>query len=101
MYTRKQRLVKASEFTTILRLRPIYRTAHFVMYARRNGLLTPRLGVMVAKRMVPLAVTRNTIKRLIRESFRQAPLRAMDYVIRLVAPVKSKNTMMTKSQLKT
>jgi len=31
----------------------------------------PRLGMVIAKRMAPLAVSRNTIKRVIRETFRQ------------------------------
>src|SRR5690606_35222055 len=44
-----------------------------------------RLGLVIGKRMAPLSVTRNTIKRVIREAFRQrrAELPPRDYVFRL------------------
>ncbi|MDE0421666.1 MAG: ribonuclease P protein component [Gammaproteobacteria bacterium] len=52
-----------------------------------NDLETPRLGLIVGKRMLPLAVDRNRAKRLIRESFRQADgLPAMDVVVRVALP---------------
>jgi ribonuclease P protein component len=45
----------------------------------------PRLGMVIAKRMAPLAVSRNTIKRVIRETFRQRrhELPPRDLVFRL------------------
>jgi ribonuclease P protein component len=51
-----------------------------------------RLGLVIAKRYAPLAVTRNALKRVIREAFRarRLALPARDYVVRLqskVAPV--------------
>src|SRR5690606_5419990 len=44
-----------------------------------------RLGLVIAKRFAPLAVTRNTIKRVLREASRHqaAQLPARDYVFRL------------------
>lgn len=44
-----------------------------------------RLGIIVPKRFVKRAVTRNTIKRVIRESFRatQSQLKLADYVVYL------------------
>jgi len=49
----------------------------------------PRLGLIIAKRFAPHAVTRNALKRVIREAFRQcrATLPARDYVVRLHAKV--------------
>ena len=38
--------------------------------AKPNGFDTPRLGLIIAKKNVKLAVQRNRIKRVIRESFR-------------------------------
>jgi len=47
----------------------------------------PRLGLIVGKRFLPRAVDRNRAKRVIRESFRQAPnLPAMDIVVRVAEP---------------
>jgi len=51
-----------------------------------------RLGLVIAKRYAPRAVTRNALKRVIREAFRarRLTLPARDYVVRLqsrVAPV--------------
>jgi len=49
----------------------------------------PRLGLIIAKRFAPHAVTRNALKRVIREAFRQQcqVLPARDYVVRLHAKV--------------
>ncbi len=44
---------------------------HFLCLSRLNQLETPRLGLVIAKKQVKLAVQRNRIKRLTRESFRQ------------------------------
>lgn len=41
------------------------------LIARRNGLEHARLGLVVGKRVDKRAVTRNRVKRLVRESFRQ------------------------------
>jgi ribonuclease P protein component len=89
-YPRTRRIVKTDEFSSVFRLRPVYRTSHFVLYARRNELTHARLGVVAAKRFAPRAVTRNTIKRVARELFRQSALPAVDCIIRLSKPVNSK-----------
>ncbi len=86
-YARFRRIVKTDEFSSVFRLRPVFRTAHFVLYARANELGHARLGVVVAKRLAPRAVTRNMIKRLAREMFRKADLINSDCIIRLSAPV--------------
>jgi ribonuclease P protein component len=48
--------------------------------ARKNGLIQPRLGLVIPKKAVKHAVGRNRIKRLSREVFRQAQhdIKAMD-----------------------
>lgn len=43
---------------------------HITILARRNDLETARLGITVPKKKVKNATDRNTIKRIIRESFR-------------------------------
>ena len=100
LYSRDQRIVKTDEFSSVFRLRPVYRTAHFVLYARNNDLPQARLGVVAAKRMAPRAVTRNTIKRVTRELFRQAALPQVDCMVRLSKPVNSKSGPATNAKLK-
>lgn len=68
----------------------MYRTEHFVLYARPNSLGHARLGIVVAKRFAPRAVTRNLVKRLARELFRKSGLIAADCIVRLSRPIAPK-----------
>ncbi len=61
-----------------------------MLYTRANDLANARLGVVAAKRLAPRAVTRNAIKRITRELFRQARLPAIDCIVRLSQPVNTK-----------
>ena len=62
------------------------RTARLNLYRLPNSLAYPRLALVVPKRLAPLAVTRNRIRRLIREAFRlqQPRLGGTDCVVRLL-----------------
>jgi ribonuclease P protein component len=100
-YARDRRIVKTDEFSSVFRLRPIQRTAHFVLYARANQLDKARLGVVVAKRLAPRAVTRNAVKRAARELFRQSALPAVDCIVRLSKPVNAKSGPAVTAGLKT
>ncbi len=91
------RLHRPSEYAHAMQGRRIARGALFVL--RRGAPPAdpsdpssgPRLGLIIAKRYAPLAVTRNAIKRVLREAFRQRrhTLAPGDYVFRLHAPVGS------------
>ena len=99
-FARVRRIVKTDEFSSVFRLRPARKTAHFVLYTRLNALPHARLGVVVAKRFAPRAVTRNTIKRLTRELFRLAELPAIDCIVRLARPVNTRQGPATTAALK-
>jgi ribonuclease P protein component len=99
-FARVRRIVKTDEFSSVFRLRPAQKTAHFVLYTRPNALPHARLGVVAAKRFAPRAVTRNTIKRVTRELFRTTPLPALDCIVRLARPVNGKDGPATTSALK-
>ena len=71
-----------------------------MLYTRSNELPHARLGVVVAKRFAPRAVTRNTIKRVTRELFRVAQLPAVDCIVRLARPVNTKQGPATNAALK-
>lgn len=86
-YDRRRRIVKTDDFSSVFRLRPAYKSANFVLYVRPNSLEHARLGVVVAKRLAPRAVTRNAVKRIAREIFRQAALPAIDCIVRLSKPL--------------
>lgn len=51
---------------------------NFLLLARKSTKLNPRIGFVVAKKKVKLAVSRNRIKRVTREAFRHS-----DHVITL------------------
>lgn len=101
-YPRDRRIVKTDEFSSVFRLRPAYKTAHFVLYIRTNTLQNAqaRLGVVVAKRLASRAITRNTVKRLTRELFRLTPLPPVDCIVRLSKPVNTKADPAITSRLK-
>ena len=100
-YARDKRIIKTDEFSSVFRLRPVQRTAHFVLYTRSNDLAHARLGIVVAKRYAPRAVTRNAIKRITRELFRQSMLPPLDCVVRLSKPVNAKSGPAITAGLKT
>jgi ribonuclease P protein component len=100
-FARERRIVKTDEFSSVFRLRPVYRSAHFVLYTRVNALTHARLGVVVAKRLAPRAVTRNTVKRVTRELFRLAALPPIDCIVRLSKPVNIRKGPATTGTLKT
>jgi ribonuclease P protein component len=99
-FARARRIVKTDEFSSVFRLRPTQKSAHFVLYTRPNQLPNARLGVVVAKKLAPRAVTRNTIKRVSRELFRNSALPPIDCLVRLAKPVNSKAGPATTAQLK-
>jgi ribonuclease P protein component len=68
-FPKAARLLKTDEFSSVFRLRPWRRTAHFVVYARPTG-NDARLGLVIGKKFAPRAATRNMIRRLAREAFR-------------------------------
>jgi len=71
-FRKSQRLLNADEFKNVFS-EPPFRASHqhCLILAKPNTVGHARLGLIIAKKHVRLAVHRNRIKRLIRESFRQ------------------------------
>ncbi|AQS51559.1 ribonuclease P protein component [Paenalcaligenes hominis] len=87
-YPASARLHRPSEYASALKGRRIARGALFVVNTPRQSSASAdsaRLGLIIPKRLATRAVTRNTIKRVIREAFRlQRPLLPPnDFVVRL------------------
>lgn len=79
------RLHHAQEFTAVIRFRCTASGEFFQISAKPNSLAHPRLGLIVAGKVVRHAVERNRVKRLLREVFRarQRDLAGLDLVVRL------------------
>lgn len=90
---RDVRLVKPAEFELVFKQNERARTDSLLVMARPNSLAYARLGMVIAKRLLPRAVDRNRVKRCVRETFRlqRFDLPACDFVVRLIAkPVAGK-----------
>lgn len=100
------RLHRPSEFASALKGKHLARGEYLVVSTPRGPVAEaaegPRLGLIVAKRMAPLAVTRNAVKRVIRDAFRQRrhELPARDLVIRLQKRIGPVSLRTLKSQVR-
>jgi ribonuclease P protein component len=69
-FRRTQRLLCATDFQFVFDQPCRSSDAHFTVLARANQREWGRLGLVIARKHVRLAVARNRLKRLARESFR-------------------------------
>jgi ribonuclease P protein component len=81
-------LRKTDEISSVFDFRCRESQAHLSGLAKPNGLDHPRLALMVSKKVAPLAVRRNYMRRVLREHFRhtQANAPALDIVVRVTKP---------------
>ena len=70
-FSKNKRLRKGSDFKAVRGTRLTVSTPELLLLAKPNVLSYPRLGLAVAKKHAKLAVQRNRVKRIARESFRQ------------------------------
>lgn len=86
-FPRAVRLLKPVEFERVFAENERARTESLLVMVRPNTLGQARLGMVIAKRLLPRAVDRNRVKRCVRETFRlqRRDLPAGDYVVRLIA----------------
>lgn len=68
-FPRGQRLLKTKDFRRLFQDGKSFHSGNFIVLYAPNGLGRSRLGVTVSKR-VGRAVTRNRVKRMVREHFR-------------------------------
>ncbi len=70
-FTKEQRLLTPAAFREVFDApeRKLHQS-HLMAFIRSNTLDQPRVGMAITKRKVPNAVSRNLVKRLIRENFR-------------------------------
>jgi ribonuclease P protein component len=70
-FSKQLRIVCSTDFQQVLKNKQKLGNRFFTIYMKPNTYSHPRLGLIVAKKAVRLAVKRNQIKRIVRESFRQ------------------------------
>jgi ribonuclease P protein component len=82
-FPKARRLLAARDYQAVFAGAVKSSDRYLTVLARPNGTLTPRLGLAISKRNVRLAVDRNRLKRLVRESFRehQQALGGRDFVV--------------------
>jgi len=82
-FTRQARLLKATEYKNVFDKPYKSVDRYLTILARVNTHDLARLGLAITKKRVKLAVDRNRIKRLIRESFRhsQSHLIGLDCIV--------------------
>jgi ribonuclease P protein component len=95
--SKQKRLLSRQEFRKVLQTRDRQISPCYKLFFRRNQFGFARLGVVTAKKMVRLAVQRNTVKRVVREAFRLSQHQLGNYDIVVVA--RSKAASATKEEL--
>lgn len=82
-FNRESRLLTPDQFQQVFSKSSRFGSSHFTILITPNNTNKPRLGFAVAKKRVKLAVQRNRIKRIARESFRlnQHKLPNVDVVV--------------------
>jgi ribonuclease P protein component len=78
------RIKNSIDFVTAFRSKSL-NNKWFVIYLQDSKTNSPRLGMVVSKRVIPKSVFRNYAKRVIRETFRLnlPELPAMDFIVKI------------------
>jgi ribonuclease P protein component len=97
-FPRERRLLAKAEFQAVFDESNKVSQRYLLALYRPNQQAEARVGIMVGKRAVNLAVERNLIKRVIRESFRinQTKLHGLDIIV----IVRHQCNLLTKVQLR-
>ncbi len=82
-FERRARLTQKADFDAVFARAEKSGDRFFTVLARPNPLDHPRLGLAISKKSAKSAVVRNSIKRIVRESFRQRAtvLGGIDFVV--------------------
>ena len=83
---KEQRLTQSTEYASVRRRGESWADRYFVLQALPNGLEVTRFGLTVSKR-VGGAVTRNRVKRLLRENLARLPVKPGQDLVIIARPV--------------
>lgn len=79
-FKKTHRLLKKIEYSDVFDKSKKISFSEFTVLYRNNSLGHARLGMAISKKIIAKAHDRNRVKRLLRESFRQSTLPAVDMV---------------------
>jgi ribonuclease P protein component len=82
------RIIKTDDFSSVFNFRKRISGHYLAIHYQYNSLETPRLGLIVGKKIAKRAVDRNYMKRVLRELFRvnQHDIASLDLVVRVQRP---------------
>ena len=101
-FQRSKRLLTAKDYKDVfLKPKKVSTPELLFLYTNKSNQHSSRLGLAVAKKQIPLAVDRNRIKRLIRESFRikHNELKSINVVVMVRNKVLKMNNIEIRQQL--
>lgn len=92
--TRQARIFKASEYKEVFSLGQKKTSKYWSVVAKPRNLSRPRLGLSVSKKVARLAVERNRLKRVARETFRcsKTDLANLEFVVMSRKNTKASNS---------
>jgi ribonuclease P protein component len=80
-FARSDRLLAGADYSRVFAGADRSSDRFFTVLAKLNEVSRKRLGLAISRRAAPLAVQRNRLRRLARESFRHLELAPLDYVV--------------------
>lgn len=80
-FSRQRRVTQKKAYSTLFQIAKKCHSEVFIALHSKNDDLPARLGLAISKKKIRLAVNRNRIKRIIRDSFRRLSLHGFDVVI--------------------
>lgn len=82
---KQAKMIKTDDFSSVFNFRKRFSLKYLVMHYRPNNLQRARLGLVVGKKTAKLAVSRNYMRRVLREFFRlnQHDICHVDLIIRV------------------
>lgn len=84
-FTKQAKLIKTDEFSSVFNFRKRLSAKYLVVHYQPNSLQLARLGLVIGKKTAKLSVSRNYMRRVLREFFRvqQAEICPVDLVVRV------------------
>lgn len=82
---KQAKMIKTDDFSSVFNFRKRFSLQYLAMHYQPNTLERPRLGLVVGKKTAKLAVSRNYMRRVLREFFRlnQHQICHVDLIIRV------------------
>lgn len=100
---KQAKMIKTDDFSSVFNFRKRFSLQYLVMHYQPNALQRARLGLVVGKKTAKLAVSRNYMRRVLREFFRlnQHQICHVDLIIRVQKKFDKSNFIQIKQEFDT